>query len=89
MRISTITASVLLALLTTTASAAEEKTERQPDNASTQTEQGLDNEASAHGYQNPTGEDPQPRLTEDTIENAHGDEEKSATKRTPSNADPH
>jgi hypothetical protein len=26
----------------------------------------------AHGYQNPAGEDPQPRLSEETIENAHG-----------------
>ncbi|WP_407296496.1 hypothetical protein [Stutzerimonas zhaodongensis] len=76
MNISTITASVLLALLTTTASAAEETTDYQSGNANIQTEQDLDNEASAHGYQNPTGEDPQPRLNDDTIENAHGDDRK-------------
>jgi len=72
-----IASSVLLALLATAASANQEPTEAEPaDTNSQQAEQDLNNEASAHGYQNPTGEDPQPRLTEDTIENAHGDDER-------------
>lgn len=75
MKISRITASIFLALLATTASAAQESTERQPSDTDSQAQQDLNNEAGAHGYQNPTGEDPQPRLTEDTIENAHGDDE--------------
>jgi hypothetical protein len=66
-----IASSVLLALLATTASANQE-----PADTNSQAQQDLNNEASAHGYQNPTGEDPQPRLTEDTIENAHGDDER-------------
>ncbi|MEL7557965.1 hypothetical protein [Stutzerimonas chloritidismutans] len=70
-----IASSVLLALLATTASANQEPTEREPADSNSQAQQNLDNEASAHGYQNPTGEDPHPRLTEDTIENAHGDDE--------------
>ena len=71
-----IASSVLLALLATTASANQEPTEHEPADSNSQAQQDLDNEASAHGYQNPTGEDPQPRLTEDTIENAHGDDER-------------
>ncbi|BAP80324.1 hypothetical protein MT1_3149 [Pseudomonas sp. MT-1] len=71
-----IASSVLLALLATTASANQESTEPEPADTNSQAEQDLNNEASAHGYQNPTGEDPQPRLTEDTIENAHGDDER-------------
>lgn len=74
MKTSSITASVLLALLATTASANSQSTERQPGDTDNQAQQDLNNEASAHGYQNPTGEDPRPRLTEDTIENAHGDD---------------
>jgi hypothetical protein len=65
-----IASSVLLALLATAASANQE-----PTDTNSKAQQDLNNEASAHGYQNPTGEDPQPRLTEDTIENAHGDDE--------------
>ncbi len=71
-----IASSVLLALLATAASANQEPTEPEPTDTNSQAEQDLNNEASAHGYQNPTGEDPQPRLTEDTIENAHGDDER-------------
>ncbi|MFI8740107.1 hypothetical protein [Stutzerimonas zhaodongensis] len=71
-----IASSVLLALLATTASANQEPTEHEPADTNSQAQQDLNNEASAHGYQNPTGEDPQPRLTEDTIENAHGDDER-------------
>ncbi|MCP9338571.1 hypothetical protein [Stutzerimonas xanthomarina] len=71
-----IASSVLLVLLATTASANQEPTEHEPADTNSQAQQDLDNEASAHGYQNPTGEDPQPRLTEDTIENAHGDDER-------------
>ncbi|WP_417781435.1 hypothetical protein [Stutzerimonas xanthomarina] len=71
-----IASSVLLVLLATTASANQEPTEHEPADTNSQAQQDLDNEASPHGYQNPTGEDPQPRLTEDTIENAHGDDER-------------
>ncbi|MGE6659769.1 hypothetical protein ACQKEK_03365 [Pseudomonas sp. NPDC077408] len=71
-----IASSVLLALLATTASANQEPTEHEPADTNSQARRDLNNEASAHGYQNPTGEDPQPRLTEDTIENAHGDDER-------------
>ena len=71
-----IASSVLLALLATAAPANQEPTEPEPADTNSQAEQDLNNEASAHGYQNPTGEDPQPRLTEDTIENAHGDDER-------------
>ena len=71
-----IASSVLLALLATTASANQEPTEHEPADTNSQAQQDINNEASAHGYQNPTGEDPQPRLTEDTIENAHGDDER-------------
>ena len=71
-----IASSVLLALLATTGSANQEPTEHEPADTNSQAQQDLNNEASAHGYQNPTGEDPQPRLTEDTIENAHGDDER-------------
>lgn len=73
MKIPSISASVFLALFATTASAGPESTERPADNTDNQAQRDLNNEASAHGYQNPTGEDPHPRLTEDTIENAHGD----------------
>ncbi|MGE6527892.1 hypothetical protein ACQKEM_02525 [Pseudomonas sp. NPDC077382] len=71
-----IASSVLLALLATTASANPEPTEHEQADSNSQAQQDLNNEASAHGYQNPTGEDPNPRLTEDTIENAHGDDER-------------
>ncbi|MGE6992104.1 hypothetical protein ACQKIK_01660 [Pseudomonas sp. NPDC047961] len=71
-----IASTVLLALLATAASANQEATEPEPADTNSQAQQDLNNEASAHGYQNPTGEDPQPRLTEDTIENAHGDDER-------------
>ena len=71
-----IASSVLLTLLATTASANQEPTEHEPADTNSQAQQDINNEASAHGYQNPTGEDPQPRLTEDTIENAHGDDER-------------
>ena len=71
-----IASSVLLAVLATTASANQEPTEHEPADTNSQAQQDINNEASAHGYQNPTGEDPQPRLTEDTIENAHGDDER-------------
>lgn len=37
-----------------------------------QSQQDINNEAGAHGYQNPAGQDPEPRLSEDTIDNAHG-----------------
>lgn len=70
-----IASSVLLALLATAASANQEPTEREPAYSNSQAQQDLDDQASAHGYQNPTGEDPRPRLTEDTIENAYGDDE--------------
>lgn len=75
MKIASICASVFLALLAATASANPESTERPAGNTDSQAQQDLNNEASTHGYQNPTGEDPHPRLTEDTIENAHGDDE--------------
>ena len=78
-----IASSVLLALLATTASANQEPTEREPADSNSQAQQDLDNEASAHGYQNPTGEDPQPRLTEDTIENAHGNDEDMSNGEEP------
>ena len=78
-----IASSVLLALLATTASANQEPTEYEPADSNSQAQQDLDNEASAHGYQNPTGEDPQPRLTEDTIENAHGDDEDMSNGEEP------
>ena len=71
-----IASTVLLALLATAASANQEPTEPESADTNSQAQQDLNNEASAHGYQNPTGEDPQPRLTEDTIENAHGDDER-------------
>jgi hypothetical protein len=75
MKISTTTAAVLMALLATTVSANQETAEPQMDSTGSQDRQDVNNEPGAHGYQNPTGEDPQPRLTEDTIENAHGDDE--------------
>ncbi|HAQ85810.1 MAG TPA: hypothetical protein DCR78_05155 [Pseudomonas sp.] len=78
-----IASSVLLALLATTASASQEPTEHEPADSNSQAQQDLDNEASAHGYQNPTGEDPQPRLTEDTIENAHGNDEDMSNGEEP------
>lgn len=69
MNISATTMTIIAALITGTAAnagssdAQDNRTEQQNQNG----------EASAHGYQNPTGADPQPRLDEETIENAHGD----------------
>lgn len=75
MKISTTGAVLFLALFAATASAAstdQEATNAQTGEAQSRGEQGQHDMEGAHGYQNPAGEDPQPRLTEETIENAHG-----------------
>lgn len=75
MNISKTGAAILLALFATAASAAsndQEATNAQTGEAQDRGEQGQHDMEGAHGYQNPAGEDPQPRLTEETIENAHG-----------------
>lgn len=75
MKVSTTGAALFAALLATAASAAsndQEATNAQTGEAQSRGEQGQHDMEGAHGYQNPAGEDPQPRLSEETIENAHG-----------------
>ncbi len=75
MNISATTMTLIAALISGTAAhaASSDTQDNRPGEQNQQTQQNQNGEASAHGYQNPTGEDPQPRLTEETIENAHGD----------------
>lgn len=60
MNISTMTATLLAALLAGTAVHAAPSESGQD---SRQSRQQQNDDASAHGYQNPTGEDPDPRMT--------------------------
>lgn len=60
MNISTTAAALLAALLTSAASNAAPSVNGQD---SRQTQQEQNDDASAHGYQNPTGQDPDPRMT--------------------------
>jgi len=63
-------ATAALALLIATSAAANQETgdNRQDANQSQPSQSG---EESAHGYENPTGVDPDPRMTEQEAENAY------------------
>lgn len=60
MNTSTIASTLLAALLT---SAAVQAAPSENDQDVRQSQQEQNDDASAHGYQNPTGEDPDPRMT--------------------------
>ena len=65
---------LFLALLATVAFAAssdQEVTNAQTGKAQTRGAEGQHDRSDAHGYQNPAGKNPQPRLNEDSMENAH------------------
>lgn len=61
MKISTMAATLFAALL---ASSAVQAASSESDQEARQTQQEQNEDASAHGYQNPTGEDPDPRMTD-------------------------
>ena len=61
MKISTMAATLFAALL---ASSAVQAASSESDQEARQTQQEQNDDASAHGYQNPTGEDPDPRMTD-------------------------
>jgi hypothetical protein len=62
MTFSTPAMALLAALIATSAAASPETTDSRQDASQAQRDQNGD--ASAHGYQNPTGPDPDPRMTE-------------------------
>ncbi len=79
MNISTMAATLLAALL---ASATVQSAPSENNQDARQSQQEQNDDASAHGYQNPTGEDPDPRMTdhpnsepEVTEEDESGDDE--------------
>jgi opacity protein-like surface antigen len=61
MKISTMAATLLAALL---ASAAVQAASSESEQEAGQSQQEQNDDASAHGYQTPTGEDPDPRMTD-------------------------
>ena len=61
MKISTMAATLFAALL---ASSAVQAASSESDQEARQTQQEQNDDASAHGYQNPTGADPDPRMTD-------------------------
>ena len=72
MKTLTIHTALALTLLATTAFANQDTLPPETNSTGSQSQQDINNEAGAHGYQNPAGQDPEPRLSEDTIDNAHG-----------------
>lgn len=72
MKTLTIPTALALTLLATTAFANQDTLAPETNSTGSQSQQDINNEAGAHGYQNPAGQDPEPRLSEDTIDNAHG-----------------
>ena len=88
MKTLTIPTALALTLFATTAFANQDTLAPETNSTGSQSQQDINNEAGAHGYQNPAGQDPEPRLSEDTIDNAHGtdagDEDKEdSPQRTP------
>lgn len=62
MKNSTLALALFASLVATGAMAREDAMKNQPTD-STMEQRAQDDDASAHGYQNPTGTDPDPRMT--------------------------
>lgn len=69
MNISTTALALLAALTATSAAASPEPIDNRQD--ASQAQQDQNGAASAHGYQNPAGPDPDPRMTEQVGDDLH------------------